>query len=303
MEPETNPQNQPTPTEASSQAKPIVRTYQSDLAQALKEKKGSIVSIAAAEEKRRQKHDIVFEPDAEAARKKKWFLFSAIALAIVGIIGLGFLFFGKQKVTPIEKTPFVVPSVIFVNMQKEMSIDEETRDMFVSKIAKEIKAANIRLDFIEHIFFTKKQADVKTLVSVRDFFALSSEHIQPSLLRSFEGDYVLGIHAFNGNIPFFIVRLNSFENAFSGMLKWETFMADDILPIFGKEEMLKTLTQSEHFEDYLFINQDTRVLRNRSGGIALLYAFPDRNTLVITTSEDTFKEIINRLKTPKPSVQ
>lgn len=301
MDPENN-QNQ-TPQSEESSTKPIVRTYQSDLAAALKEKKGSIVSIAAAEEKRRQEHDTVFEPGTDAARKKKWLLVAAVSLGVVGVGVFGFLFFGKQETAPTGAAPFVAPNVIFVNSQREMSINGETRDTLVPKIAKEIQGANIRLDFIENIFFIKTTGGAKTLVPVRDFLSLSLEHVQPSLLRSFEGDYMLGIHAFNGNIPFLIIRLNSFENAFSGMLKWETFMADDLLPLFGKGEVLKTLTQAEHFEDYLFINQDTRVLRNKMGDIVLLYAFPDRNTLVITTSQDTFKELIDRLKTPKSSVQ
>lgn len=302
MEPEINPQNTQTKPDSP---KPIVRTYQSDVAAALKEKKGSIIGIAAAEERRRQEQGGVFTPDAEAARKKKRLLVVAISLVVLGIGVFGFLFFAqKQKAaTPAGTATLVAPSIIFVNTQKELSIGGKDRAALIAATAKEIKEANIRLDFIEQLFFTKTEGTIKTIVSVGDFFALASEHIPPTLLRSFEGDYLFGIHAFNGNTPFLMVRLNSFENAFSGMLKWEKFMPDDILPLFGKVDVLKTLPQTGHFGDYLFMNQDMRVLRNQMGDIVLLYAFPDRDTLVITTDQDTFKEAVDRLKTPKPVVQ
>lgn len=303
MDPENN-QNQIPQSEAAS-PKPIVRTYQSDLAAALKQKKGSIVGIAAAEERRRQEQAVVFPTDTEAARKKQRLLVVAVALAVLGIGVLGFLFFAqKQKeTTPTGMAAITAPSIIFVNTQKEISIDGRDRSALVLETAKELKGANIRLDFIEQLFFTKTEGAIKTSVPVRDFFSLVVEHIPPALLRAFEGDYLFGIHAFNGNTPFLIIRLNSFENAFSGMLKWEKFMADDILPLFGKTEELKALAGETHFEDSVFANQDTRVLRNRTGDISLLYAFPDRETLVISTDQDTFKEVIDRLKTPKPVTQ
>ncbi|MBI5005251.1 MAG: hypothetical protein HZC03_01465 [Candidatus Lloydbacteria bacterium] len=300
MEPNINPQNIPTKTDSP---KPIVRTYQSDVATALKEKKGSIVHIAAAEEKRRQENANIFPPDTEVARKKKWLFIGAASLVVIGMGIVGFLFFAPKAKTLTGSASLVVPSIVFVNSQKEISIDGKDRNALVSETAKEIKGAHVRLDFIEQLFFTKTEGAVKTLVTVRDFFSLSSERIPPVLLRSFEGDYLFGIHAFNGNTPFLIVRLNSFENAFSGMLKWEKFMTDDLLPLFGKGEMLKKLTGANHFEDYLVVNQDTRALRDSSGDIVFLYAFPDKNTLVMTTDQDTFKEIIDRLKTPKPVVQ
>lgn len=302
MSSEINPQNTQIKPDST---KPIVRTYQSDLAVALKEKKGSIVGIAAAEERRRQEQAIVFPPDAEAARKKKRLLVAAIFLAVVGIGVFGFLFFTeKQKVSmPSGMATLVAPSIIFVNTQKEISIDGKDSSALVLEIAKELKGANIRLDFIEQLFFIKMEGAIKTIVPVRDFFSLAVEHIPPALLRAFEGDYLFGIHAFNGNTPFLIIRLNSFENAFSGMLKWEKFIADDILPLFGKTDALEALTGETHFEDSVFANQDVRILRNRIGDVSLLYAFPDRETLVISTDQDTFKEVIDRLKTPKPVTQ
>lgn len=302
MESEGNPQN----TDAKPDApKPIVRTYQSDVAIALKEKKGSVVRIAAAEEKRRQEQGGVAVPDMEPVLKKKRLLIAAISLAAVGIGVLVFLFFTqKQKeITPAETATPSAPSIIFVNSQKEMPIDGKDRDALVADVSKEIRGANVRLDFIEQFFFTKTEGAVKTIVSAGDFFSLAFEHIPPTLLRSFEKEYILGVHSFNGNTPFLLARLNFFENTFSGMLKWEKFMADDVLPFFGKTDALKALGGKGHFEDFLFINQDTRVLRNQAGDIVLMYAFPDRDTLVITTDTDTFKEIIDRLKTPKPVVQ
>jgi hypothetical protein len=294
-----------TPQKEAFATKPIVRTYQSDVARALKEKKGSVVDIAAAEEKRRQEQGGIATAYDDTAIKKNRMLAFAIFFVVVGVGVFGYLFFTeKQKETTKTETGTpIVSSIIFVNTQKEIPIDEKEGDALVSEIAKEIVGANIRLDFMEQFFFTKTEGTIKTIVPAGDFSSLVFEHIPPTLIRSFEKEYLVGVHAFNGNTPFFLARLNFFENAFSGMLKWERFMADDILPFFGKTNTPKTLGGNEAFEDYVLMNQDTRVLRDSLGDIVLLYAFPDRKTLVITTDQDTFKEIIDRLKTPKPVVQ
>ncbi len=49
------------------------------------------------------------------------------------------------------------------------------------------------------------------------------------------------------------------------------------------------------FEDAVIRNKDVRVMRGDSGNIVLLYSFVDRSTLVVTTNEPTFVEVLTRL--------
>jgi len=53
------------------------------------------------------------------------------------------------------------------------------------------------------------------------------------------------------------------------------------------------------FEDAIIKNRDARVLKNQNGVIIFLYSFPDKNTLVITTTPDVYEEINDRLLTDR----
>jgi hypothetical protein len=94
---------------------------------------------------------------------------------------------------------------------------------------------------------------------------------------------------------FIIIKLESFENAFAGMLAWEAKMLEDLGPLFSTRELAANTPSDTAFEDVTERNKDARVLRNPEGEVVLLYSFFDNNTLIITDSEETLRVILNRL--------
>ena len=84
------------------------------------------------------------------------------------------------------------------------------------------------------------------------------------------------------------------------MLAWELHMNEDLSPLFGEvlEKTTSTSTPLREpfvFEDSIIKNKEVRVLKDTKGTIRLLYSFIDRETLVITTNESTFSEVLTRL--------
>ena len=127
-------------------------------------------------------------------------------------------------------------------------------------------------------------------------------HAPDTLVRSLETDFVFGLHALNQNQPFLIFKTNYYQNAYAGMLSWETTLQDDLGPLFITPEPVveasstdQALRLSENFEDIVVKNRDTRALRNRNGKIIFLYSFPDKNTIILTTNADTLEKIATRL--------
>jgi hypothetical protein len=159
------------------------------------------------------------------------------------------------------------------------------------------------------------------LLSAQDFFTLLAPHMPPDLARSLQPNFLLGVHVYNGNQPFVILSVYSYEEAYAGMLSWEQYLQGDLSPLFNytpspriPEEGIATTSTSTTsqfiqtgFTDKIVENHDARVLQNENGDIYLLWTFLDRNTLVITTNDATLREIISRLKTasitPIPSAQ
>jgi len=104
---------------------------------------------------------------------------------------------------------------------------------------------------------------------------------------------MLGIYTDNsGNKDVFVLTtINYFQNAFAGMLQWESVMPDDLeqyLPING---IIKGA-----FVDRIIQNRDVREFVTSDGKILFLYSFIDNTKLVITGSESTLMEILSRLE-------
>ena len=90
------------------------------------------------------------------------------------------------------------------------------------------------------------------------------------------------------------------------MLEWERTMSRDLFLFMGRKvdpvlgvpinpQTGAPIILRENFEDKIIQNTDVRVLMSEAGTVELLYAFPNQQTLIITTNENTLVEIITRL--------
>ena len=274
----------------------VVRTFETDIAEAMKEKKGSVVKIAMAEHKRREGLT-----DLEEAPKKnnKWWLFSAIILILGGVIFYGFISINK-KINTVNTTEVRSDALISSDKEKEIDTAKLSQTKLVNAVNTELDST-IRLDSIERIYLTETVGSLKAPIKTERFFSILGARIPPILLRSLSDKFMLGIHSFNGNQPFIILKTDFYENAFLGLLKWEREMPEDILPLFGvKLTNENRYLLTKEFQDATIKNIDARILSDESGKTVIVYATPNRETIVITTGEDTLKEIILRLNAPKP---
>ena len=111
-----------------------------------------------------------------------------------------------------------------------------------------------------------------------------------------------------GNAPFIIFKTDFFQNSYAGMLDWEKNMVDDLAILLNFEEKIKNqnntgtstvrgyLAVRGRFEDKIILNRDVRKFTNENGVSLLVYSFIDKDTLVITTSENVLRSIIQKLE-------
>lgn len=279
-----------------------VRTYQGDVANTLKNEQTSAVQMVLAEHKRREKRK---KDKSPATKKNLTFIILSILLVVTGVIALSAVAFYiiKKVRVPAIQTPIEIVSPIFSETKKEIDVTDFSKTNLVETIQDEILNINIRLDFIEYLYFTENisridgQPDVKVLITPQRFFEIINTKMQDSLLRSFGSSFMFGVYSFNGNQPFIILDTKFFESTFIGMLKWEPYMASEILPLFDIKTTPTVLDKK--FEDVVVKNRDLRVLRDDEENIILLYSFFNRNTLILATDTKTLDEIITRLNRPK----
>ena len=91
------------------------------------------------------------------------------------------------------------------------------------------------------------------------------------------------------------------------MIRWEKDMAADLRKIFIEQKIttgtstqnISSINLNSNFEDLVIKSKNVRALRDGRGNIVLLYSFLNEEYIVITTNDDTFREVLNRFLTSK----
>ena len=285
------------------QEKPL-RTYESDVADVLAHKNISTASIAIAENRKqtgenrvgtnfKSMSDLSDSNSSSRVTKKILISLAAIILIIVGVIGAFYLYnmspLAVQPVTPVIP---VQPSIIPTDSRVGLSIDNILSGNIINSVKSELDKTRPN-NTIEEIVFTQTKDNQKYRVSLSDMLNLFKITPPDILTRSLSDNWMFGIFTNNsGNKSVFMVAtINYFQNAFAGMLQWESVMPDDLSQYLPVNGVIKG-----SFVDRIIQNKDVREFLTSDGKVLFLYSFIDNTKLVITGSESALIDILNRLE-------
>ena len=288
-----------------------IRTFQGDVAEALKDQNESIVSIRRAELKKQGGGD-EFAPrrtlEEEANRKsgEKIILLvvGTIILLILGGIGAWYAYTGYQTKTALPAVVVTPNKFISSEISFDLNVSGLARDSFLSAFDVE-KSKKIKTGDIEQIQL-KKASTSTPLITTREFFNILNTKAPDSLIRAFDPLFMLGVigdttEASSTPHAFLLIKLDSFDNAYAGMLSWETNLQDDLLPLFVDANTLASTTSNIAFQDITIQNKDARAIKDPNGNTIFLYSFFDNNMLIITDNESSLRSLVIRLNTEKLS--
>ncbi len=311
-----NPE-QPIEDGSSSPLKQI-RTFQGDIASALHKQNESLVSIQRSEHAVREARKVFATPKSaeeiaqtESNKKLIFLLIGSLILIILsGAIGwYAYKGYVTKTALPI---PEQIPNRLLIS-SSEVQIDTGhlSREAFILGIGTET-TKKIMSGAVVQIQLQKPTATSTTILTTGDLLNLLESRAPGSLIRSLNPVFMLGLlggetisidatSTSQFNHVFLLIKLDSFDNAFPGMLEWEKNMRDDILPIFASPETLATTSSATLFSDLTIQNKDARILKDSAGQTVLLYSFFNNNMLIITDNETSLKTIIGKLNAEKLS--
>ncbi len=282
------------------------RTLQGDVEEGVNHGKTTIVSMMASESRaqsvKNMADDIFLTVKSERTKK--------IAAYILGLVLLGSggsaLYYVLSKEDAVVK---IADQESFIFAEETYSIDitgrssAENRALF-EKERQKLSASlgsMVEIRLTRTISLPENKTEVKILTT-EEFFQSFKLKPPPRLLRSFQPNFMLGFNVLSKNEPFLLLKTTSYEIAFSDMLDWEKDVSGFFRP---KRDFVKIGTttapssDSLIFKDAIYKNIDTRELKNEAGKTLLIYAFPNQETLVISTNPVTIGEVIDRLTTRK----
>lgn len=320
----------PVPQKEQPLVKPL-QTYQGDIESVVGQNQVSVVSIAAAEAERRGTQPLSEGEEAQAKEIRQGRLRQAaiIGASIVlagSAIGMGTYIFIRMQPVPLEEQ-LPAPFAAVDDTKTVVLRDSSTRAELMQALVSAKNDVLLSLGLVARLLVVKPAAadDTVSEVGAPEFLQTLAPSIPPELVRTLEPRMLLGIHSFDENQAFIILKADSYDVAYRGMLAWEASMRGDLTPLFARTPAVRprvdapapaaTSTASStasttpaveqqvqqapfftgNFIDQIVENHDARVILNEEGDILLLWTFLDRSTIVVTTNAQTLRELISRI--------
>jgi hypothetical protein len=280
--------------------KPIIRTYKSDMEETIQTNHLSSINMALAENKRMMRRMEEDGQNKSTEEKNYTKLIVSSVLIILGILAIAIPFFlvNNKYNQPITETPTVSTPIIVADSEEILNIADLDLTRIAKTLSERTEQVSVRLGTIRSIYLSEGQDAENKIITAEKFLSLIGAQVPSKLLRTLKTEYMFGIHNFNGAQRFLILKVGSYDIAYSEMLNWEVELWKDFKTIFN----LKDFGQQDEFgdtvkefQDVVVKNKDTRVVKNDEGDIVFLYAIPEKDTVIITTSTDTLREILSRM--------
>jgi hypothetical protein len=232
-----------------------IRTYESDVAEVLEHKNISTTSIALAEQQKKSGEKIMGESieqkeNSDNSQTIKKMLIAIAGLILIGIgVGGGYYLY---SLSPLANTKTVThqsaptpTSVIPADSQVVISIDNMNQNEIISAVRNEMSKPQDK-NTIREIIFTQTVNGQKVRVSGPAMAKIMDIQAPDILLRVLSPDWMLGMDEnSNGNKDVFVIAtINYFQNAFAGMLQWESVMADDLKQYLSTKNLADIATVS-----------------------------------------------------------
>lgn len=291
----------PTSTPASEGPSPI-HTYSSDFADHIDASGGTTFSVLAAQS------DAGQTPRTTQLRKRNIvpFLAGAIMLIIgIGAIAGAYIFTRPGVVPMVSSVPSLIPF--------DASVEVKGTGQDLTQAIANVGQSNSMIGNVVVTYVTLSTTTGSGVPQSGGALIQRMGLQAPSiLLRNINDSSTVGVvRGSTESRPFLILKVNSYERTFAGMLAWEPTMASDLgvfypayadsLPVSAsasstasRKLQVKSPAPSA-FIDAVVANYDVRVLRDSSGRSLMLYGYRGKDMLIIARDEAAFTALTSRL--------
>jgi len=219
----------------------------------------------------------------------------SILAILLGITTTFWIFGGKKDTVVIQQDE--VSSLVKSEEHIPILLGGDTQDFWetVSKVQPRATTVFANIYPTLNISGEIKPATVEQILNILSLQA-------PGTFTRAITDMSIGLY--QNKEPFIVLKVTSFDAAFSGMLSWEKTMSGDLAPFFGTpvlgtfDSRARTETQISEpfFVDTIISNNDTRILVDEARSERIIYSFLNKNTILITSSREALKAVSAAVK-------
>lgn len=271
-----------------------LRTYEGDVAKNFSTNKPNVIDIAIAESRRQNGDEVISNRPIAQGFKKITIVLASIVLIAVSVGGLSYMYIKIKQ----NNTPVVVvkkgQGLVRIDSQKNIDIQSLKKTDLTKVISTQLASQTVNPDKITEFLIKINTGTTSQTVTAVEFIDTLRLSVSDAFRRAVTDKWMIGVYSDSQqNYPFIILKTDFFENAFSGMLRWESSMPEELSDVFNYRNRLG---QRGSFVDRVIMNRDIREYIARNGDTLILYTFIDKNTVLITTSEVVVPAIIDRIE-------
>ena len=308
----------PAPPEEKAPESAPFHSFSSDFADRIDEQHASTFSVLAAED----------HTPKRAAPRKKLNLLPIIAGIILVIAGAGGVFAAYRFMTAVAPITVSTGSYLIVPDEKIALSGSglQLLNALAQQAGQPIPANTVLLTYINTAPTT---AGATTEATGGAFLTALNLPAPDILLRNINPTSMVGIVNDGAQTrAFFILRVDSYESTFAGMLQWEpnvginlaalyppypapaqptsvvatstattTSKAKIITKVVTSTPVPVAISSTPQFIDEIVSNHNARALKDSSGRTIIIYGYADSQTLILARDEAAFTLLLNRLGT------
>ncbi len=274
----------------SSNTLKSIRTYASDMAKAIRDKQGSVMKIALAEKERRDAENVAKSP---VSKRNISFTLGTVVLVVLALGALYFGYNAKRAPKTIEETSRPIVSTLIDGTF--IPSTGASKEAIQSSLQDLLHSSGNELDSITLLVITEDSTQIP--VTTTAFVQTTGLDFTSQLIRSLSPVFSIGIHTLEGNSPFLVLKSDSYDTSYIGMLSSEKTLYDDMAPLFELPEydISGTLYATAPFVDSVVANTDVRGIKNSAGEFVFFYSITSQGFIIMATSPETYKVVISAL--------
>ena len=275
-----------------------LHTYESDMADAVREQEGTVIKIALAEKARRENEEIAVVTK-KAFSMNIFYVIGGIFLIALSIWGTIFLIQKGKEASQVSQPKTQIETLVHGDSQILLDVTGITNKSDMVNAIINASKGEVKNKNIESIIPITTNNGAPQVMDTPTFLNVLGVNMPGPLLRSLDNGFMIGVYNNNAkNHLFIILKTNDYNQSFAGMLSWESNILSDMFTLFQTD--VSTGSQSifeTPWSDKIIENKDSRVLRDENGKELLTYMFLGKDKLVITDDQDSIREILVRLVT------
>lgn len=244
-----------------------VRTYQSDIANTIKNDNVSMIKVALSEKKRQERRGSMDNTLEE--NNKNLYLVIAAIIAFIVIAGLiaGYIFLQSQnKAEVAQQEQQKVQPLLYTEVVSVLNIDEININDLTKLIEKDREAV-MDLGSMKSIVLTAGSSTSERQITSEELFNLLNTRAPDGLVRSLNPNFLLGVYAYNTREMFLVFNVSSYDSAFAGMLEWEPNIESDIGDLFinKRDQISRNITSLSNTQSGFNLNTSSTSAINLQG--------------------------------------